>query len=222
MIITIDGPTASGKSTIAELLAKKLGFYYVNTGFLYRAITYILMERKKYTYEMLARPIKKDLEEIIDTKRLIYSYDDGPHVTFDNVDLTEHLKDASIDKGASIVSGVATVREMLLDLQRDIAKEHNIIAEGRDTGTVVFPHADYKFYLTAELSVRAQRWQELQQSLGTTLTLDEAKRMIKERDERDSKRTIAPLTVSQGAVSIDNSNMSEKETLEEFLKIIHI
>lgn len=220
MIITIDGPTASGKSTIARLLAEKLDFYYINTGLLYRALAYLLMQQKKYTYDMLACPKPEDIEAIIDLQCLVYTYSDGPHISFDNEDITSFLKDVSLDKAASIVSTVPFVREMLLKFQRDIAKRHNVVAEGRDTGSVVFPHADHKFYLKAKLTVRAQRWLQMQQLRGNILTLEEAIKTISERDERDSKRTIAPLTIPQGAIVLDNSDMSQEETLQTFLKII--
>lgn len=220
MIITIDGPTASGKSTVAQLLAKKLRFYYLNTGLLYRAVAYILMDRKKYTQEMLALPIKEDLEEIIDPKRLIYTYDEAPHIALDNVDITDYLKDAAIDQAASIISAVPTVREMLLQFQQSLATQHDIVAEGRDTGSIVFPNADYKFYITADLNVRAKRWQELQKARGNIVTQQAANDMLKERDERDSKRDIAPLVKPQGAIVINNSNMSLQETLQSLLKVI--
>ena len=114
MIITIDGPAASGKSTIARLLSEKLDFYYINTGLLYRALAYILMKHKNYNYKMLSGPKQNDIQVIVDPQRLAYSYNKGPHILFDNQDITSYLKDAYIDKGASIISVVPFVREMLL------------------------------------------------------------------------------------------------------------
>ncbi len=222
MIITIDGPSASGKSTIARLLAEKLKFYYINTGLLYRALAYLLIQHRNYNFKLLSDPKQNDIQAIVDPQRLVYSYNKGPHILFDNQDITSYLKDAYIDKGASIISAVPLVREMLLKFQKDIARCNNIIVEGRDTGSVVFPHADYKFYLTAKLPIRAQRWLKMQQKRGNQLTLQEAIESIRKRDLQDSKRAISPLVIPEKAIVIDNSDMSEYETLQFFLKELYV
>jgi CMP/dCMP kinase len=220
MIITIDGPTASGKSTLARQLAEKLHYYYLNTGLLYRALAYLLLENKKYTYDMLTSPKMEDVREFVDADRLRYTYGYTAHITFDGSDITGYLKDAYLDRATSLVSGVGIVRELLLDFQRVLAQKNNIVAEGRDTGSVVFADADYKFYLTADVVVRARRWQEMQQVRGNNITHEESVKSIIERDDRDSKRTIAPLVIPQGATVIDNSLMSQEETLDAFLQVI--
>jgi CMP/dCMP kinase len=220
MIITIDGPTGSGKSTLARLLAQNLGYYYLNTGLLYRALAYCLLHTKQYTLEQLAHPAVHDIQEIIDPQRLVYRYATQAQIFFDSVDITPHLKDAYFDKAASIVSEVPAVREALLDFQRNFGQEHNIVAEGRDTGSVVFPFAQFKFYLTATLEVRAQRWRCMQKARGKDMTLEEAVQAVQERDQRDSARTVAPLVVPQGAIVVDNSGMGTQETLEAFLSVV--
>jgi len=169
MIITIDGPTASGKSTVAKLLAKKLDFFYLNTGFLYRAVAYLLINHCAYTHEDLKNPDPLDLDEYLEPSRLIYDYDQDyiALIIFDGQNITPFLKTSFIDKGASIVSTNRRVRDLLLQVQRVAAQKYNIVAEGRDTGSVVFPEADIKIYLTADVAVRAERWQKQQAREGT-------------------------------------------------------
>src|SRR5271157_5319036 len=151
MIITIDGPAASGKSSVAKDLAKKLGFYYLNTGLLYRAVAYILMQQKG----SLDTILPQDLEFI---NQLTYRYHDNvPTVLYEGNDITPMLFSASLEQGASIVSSNKAVRDALLAFQRRIAQEHDVIADGRDCGSVVFPNAEYKFFLTADVDARTQR-----------------------------------------------------------------
>src|SRR3990172_12889222 len=151
MIITIDGPVASGKSSVAKVLAKKLNFYYVYTGLLYRAVAYVLIQKHKpsepITPESVAALMPADLEFIA---RLRYSYaDDKPHVFYANQEITSFLSAAVLEQAASLVSAHPPVRGALLEFQRALARNHNVIADGRDCGSVVFPNADLKFYLTA-------------------------------------------------------------------------
>lgn len=222
MIITIDGPAASGKSTVARLVADSCGYYYLNSGLLYRALAYLLLAFKRYDAVLLQYPHKQDVDEYLDAKRLRYHYDaaTGAHIFFDDQELTSALKSSAVDQGASMVSGNVYVRERLLLVQRELVRNHNVVAEGRDMGSIVFPNADVKFFLTATLMIRAQRWQQDQKRRGKTLSLQEAMQELRERDERDSNRMIAPLLIPQGAQVIDTSSLDKDAVVNKILNVI--
>lgn len=214
MIITIDGPTASGKSATAKLLARKLGFYYLNSGLLYRAVTYLLMRDKGYTLETLHVISDKDLYDIIDSSSFSYVCDNtqNPHIVYKGQDVTAYLKNVEIDNAVPVVSAVPSVRQLLLSLQRMIAANNNLVIDGRDAGTKVFPLAEYKFYLTAQLEVRAHRWMLDQQKYGRVFTFNDACKQVAERDLLDMTRAISPLHMPDNATVIDNSTCSLEET----------
>ncbi len=220
MIITIDGPTASGKSTVGRLLAKELDHYYLYTGMLYLGLAYLLMKDHGYTLDTVAHPDMKLVDHILDTKRFSYRYDasDRERIFFDGTDITSHLKGDTIGQGASIVSTNPEVRERLNTLQRAIANDHDVVIDGRDSGSVVFPHAENKFFLTASEDERARRWREQQEKRGESVSLEQAKAFISMRDNRDSQRKSAPLTIPQGAQVIDNSDLAIDETLNTIKK----
>lgn len=209
MIITIDGPAASGKSTIARLLAEKLHFYYLNSGFLYRALTYCLLHDKQYTKETMASPLLDDVQECLDEKNLIYSYKNNTiTIYYKNKDITPFLKDALIDEYVCLISPHKGIREQLSFLQQSIAQKHDIVVEGRDVGSVVFPHADYKFYITADLSTRASRWKKDQEKKGFHYTQKEAEQALLYRDQKDQNRSHSPLIIPEHAHKIDTTHMS--------------
>lgn len=219
MIITIDGPTASGKSTAARSIAKKLGYYYLYTGLLYRALAYLLMHHYSYTLDTIANPDLTQADLLLDPHRFNYRYSsqDGEQIFFDTINITDYLKGDVIGQAASILSTNPAIRERLNGLQRAIAHEQNVVIDGRDSGSVVFPHADKKFFLTAGEQVRAERWRTLQRKRGINCSFNEALDFIHTRDERDSNRSIAPLKIPEGAVVIDNSDLSSQETIEQIL-----
>ena len=219
MIITIDGPTASGKSTLARAVALKLDSYYIYSGLLFRALAYLLIKNKGYTVETLGAPAVTDVQEIFDPLHFKYQYNGGKEqVIFDGVDITDHLKHSDIDRGASIVSTDSFVRDELLILQRHIARTQSVVVDGRDTGSVVFPDAEYKFFITASLQERARRWRLDQAKRGMVFTDEQACAAVTERDARDSNRTLAPLTVADGAIIIDSTYLSKDQVLELILK----
>ncbi|KKP35609.1 MAG: Cytidylate kinase [candidate division TM6 bacterium GW2011_GWF2_32_72] len=221
MIITIDGPVASGKSTVAKTLAQKLGYHFLNTGLMYRAVAFLLMKKFNYDEKNLLCPTRKAVEVCLDVDKFIYFADGkGASIFYDGVDITSFLKTPEMDRASSVLSACISVRKILLTLQKKLAKDINIVADGRDTGSVVFPDAKYKFYLTASLEERARRWRLAEALKGVLIAEDEAKKLIKERDQRDMKRDIAPLIVPEGAITIDNTGLTEEETLQKFLSFI--
>lgn len=216
MIVTIDGPAASGKSSVARLLADELDFYYLYTGLLYRGLAYILVTHYHYNEKTIVSPDKDDIVDITQTHRFQYNYSDGQaRIFFDNIDITSHLKTAEVDKWSSMVSSHDYVRDAVLERQVKIGNQYDIIAEGRDTGTVVFPHADYKFFLTASQEVRAKRWQSDQKKRGTDYTIEQSLQAIVDRDKRDQDRIISPLVQANNAILIDNSDLGIQETVEK-------
>jgi cytidylate kinase len=223
MIITIDGPTASGKSTVSRILADKLDFYYVCSGLIYRAIAYLLVNRHGYTPETLAHVRLEDLKECADLAKLHYEYDElsQERIFFENSDITLYLKDKFVDQVTSIVSVNKDVRKVVTTIQRDIAKHYNIVIDGRDVGSVVFPDAHIKFFLTASVDVRAERWRKDQEKYNYDLSFDEAIKLITERDERDKNRTIAPLVVPQNAIVIDTSLMNVEQIVAKMMEYIN-
>jgi len=236
MIITIDGPVASGKSSVAKALAKEMGFYYLYTGLLYRAVAYLLLERlqkesggevSKQRFEVFVQSLTP--QDLTFVANLYYDYEeDRPCVFYQEAgtsaaarDITKQLSHVSIDQLASLVSTNKYVRTQLLDLQQNVAKKYDMVADGRDCGTVVFPNAEYKFYLTADVQVRAERLM-LDEKRGTQeRNLEKVKAEVEERDKRDKERDVAPLTIPQGAIIVDNSTLTQEETLNKFLACIH-
>ena len=218
MIITIDGPTASGKSTVAKELAKQLGYTYINSGLLFRAVAYVanaihLDPTDSEFSEKLSNLFTDDL-------RYSYTPQDGTRVWYKDQEITFLLKTPLIDRLASQIALQAPVRDIILRFQQDLAQTQSVITDGRDCGTVVFPNANYKFYITADEVVRAQRWQHDQEQKGKPYSLEQSKQLIAERDTRDSERTIAPLTIPEDAMTVDTSTMSINEVIDMCLKVI--
>ena len=218
MIITIDGPVASGKSTVAKMLAKHLHFYYINSGFLYRAFAYILHYKCGIDLNSLScYDFKKELPFSLDN--LFYDYSDyRVKILYEGEDITRFLIYPNIDAAASIIAKDSEIRDYIVNLQRHLASLHrNVIAEGRDCGTFVFDKAQFKFFLTASLDARAQRWLKSKKRVGANFSLEEAKQFIKQRDERDMNRTIAPLKPASDAITVDNTNIGLDETVQIML-----
>lgn len=220
MIITIDGPVASGKSSVAKAIGNRLGLFYLNTGLLYRAVAYILIHefRKKISLEFPFEINEQELDFITD---ISYEFMSGqPHVIFKDKDITEFLSDASLDQSASIVSACKIVRDKLLSVQQDIGKKYSIIADGRDCGTVVFPTADYKFFLTASVDARVKRVLSDPKRKVQDSSYDKVKNEIEARDARDWQRAVAPLKIADDAVVIDSSNFDFEHTVQAILQYI--
>lgn len=210
-IITIDGPSGAGKSTVAKLIADKLGFKYLDTGAMYRAVTLYMIENQV--------DIKNEEEVINALNKLNIGFDSNYRIYLDSQDITEDIRKEKVVKFVSEVSAISSVRRKMADLQRDIAKEGNYILDGRDAGSVVFPNADYKFYLEASLEERAKRRYKEELSKEVDISFEEVRESIKKRDEYDSNRKDSPLVVPENAIIIDTTNMTIDEVAEEITDI---
>ena len=216
MIITIDGPAASGKSTIAKKLARDLNLFFLSSGMIFRAIAYILTLHFGYTKETLDDVTKEDIDKIFDSNQFDYSYSEGEFIiSFDGKKITPYLKTKEMDECSSLLGKNVITRNALKKFQHSLAEKYDIIAEGRDMGTVVFPDAEHKFFLTASLDERAGRWIDVQRSKGKVYTFDQAKEIVSSRDERDKERDVAPLRVPENAVVVDNTDKNLEETVAE-------
>ena len=209
--IAIDGPAGAGKSTIAKLIAKEKGYIYVDTGAMYRGLAIHFLKKG-------IQPDEK--EKIIDACKdaeVSIGYEDGAQQIYLNGEnITSMLREEAVGNMASISSAVPEVRAKLLDLQRNLAKEKDVVMDGRDIGTHVLPNADVKIYLTASVECRAnRRFKELTEK-GIACNYDEIAQDIQERDTRDMNREIAPLKKADDAVLVDSSDM----TIEEVVKAI--
>ena len=214
--IAIDGPAGAGKSTMAKRLAKELGYQYVDTGAIYRTVAYFLD---------LWGVSPKDIDGVtryIDELTIGIEYDDEgtQHMIMNGMDVTADIRTQEISQKASLVSAHAIVREMLLDMQRDVAKEYNVIMDGRDIGTVVLPKANVKFFLTASAEVRAKRRTEELQAKGQKADYNKILKEIQQRDYQDTHREIAPLKLARDSVKLDTSNMSIEEVVAEMKRIV--
>lgn len=210
--IAIDGPAGAGKSTIAKLVAKKLDYIYVDTGAMYRAIAYELV-RKNVDIED-----EKTLSDACSKMKIAIKYENGVQQVYMNGEnVTPYLRNEETGDMASKSSAKAPVRAALLDIQRNMAVEYNVVMDGRDIGTNVLPNAETKIYLTASADERAnRRYKELIEK-GESADYDKIKADIIERDERDMNRDIAPLKQADDAVLIDSSNMSIEEVVSAIL-----
>ena len=201
--IAIDGPGGAGKSTIAKRLAKELGFYYVDTGAIYRTVAYFL--------DLLGISPKDvdGVERYIDelTVEIEYDEDGLQHMIMNGMDVSEDIRTPEISLKASDVSAHAVVRDMLLDMQRDVAKKHNVIMDGRDIGTVVLPRAQVKIFLTASAEVRARRRYEELQAKGKKDSYEQVLKELEKRDNQDTHREIAPLKRAKDAIVVDTSQL---------------
>jgi len=221
MIVTIDGPTASGKSSVARDLAYHLSMYYLYSGLLYRGIAYLLWQSYGYDYSMIANVRKEDLDACVASLSYVFSPARGALLYADSHDITSHLKLSYIDNLSSIVSINAQVRDTVYHLQHTIADTHDIVVDGRDTGTSVFPHATYKFYLTAHDAIRARRWQQDQYKRGKTYTFAESLQKLRARDHQDTQRVLSPLLQAADAYHVDNSHLNITETVGYMCQYIH-
>lgn len=213
LIIAIDGPAGSGKSTSAKLIAKKLGYVYIDTGAMYRAITYLALENEAMNDESriieLARNCKIDLD-----------YEDGEVIVMLNGrNISKEIRSAEVNSHVSDVSKISEVRKVLVEKQREMgAKGNGVVMEGRDIGTVVFPNADVKIFLTASLDIRANRRTREYNENGSKVLVDDIKSNLSNRDKIDSSRNDSPLIKASDAVEVDTTNVTINEQVNLILE----
>jgi len=214
--IAIDGPAGAGKSTIAKRLAKELGFQYVDTGALYRTVAYFL--------DLLGiSPKDADgVERYIDELNVEIQYDEdgAQHMIMNGMDVSADIRTQDISQKASLVSAHAVVRDALLDMQRNVAKNYNVIMDGRDIGTVVLPKADVKIFLTASAEVRAKRRTDELIAKGQTAVYETVLKEIEQRDYQDTHRPIAPLKMAKDSVKLDTSDLDIDGVVAAMRRII--
>ena len=209
--VAVDGPSGAGKSTLSKAVAKELGIVYVDTGAIYRSIGYYIykngMDPKDAAAVVAVLPqIRVDMR---------YSDDGLQHMLLNGEDVTEQIRLPEISMYASAVSALPSVRAFLLEMQRDLARKHSVIMDGRDIGTVVLPDAEVKIFLTASAEVRAQR-----RCLGTPKPYDEVLHELNERDYNDSHRAAAPLRAAEDAMVVDTSALDFDASREALLALI--
>lgn len=214
--IAIDGPSGAGKSTLAKRVARALGFVYVDTGAIYRTVAYHIA--------MLGiGPRDKDgVRRVLADAMIEIRYDEAgeQHMWLNGADVTAYLRTPEISDAASKVAALPEVREFLLQMQREAAKRHNVVMDGRDIGTVVLPHADVKIFLTASDEVRAQRRQKELEQEGERLPLQAVLQQMYQRDKQDIERKVSPLRCAEDAVILDTTHLDLDQAEASMLVMI--
>ncbi|MDU0461598.1 (d)CMP kinase [Staphylococcus ureilyticus] len=210
--IALDGPAAAGKSTIAKLVAAKLSMVYVDTGAMYRAITYKYLQLNK----------TENFSELVESTELSLTYDEekGQRVILDNQDVTDYLRENDVTNHVSYVSSKESVRSFAVEKQQELAQQKDIVMDGRDIGTVVLPDADLKIYMIASVEERALRRQKDNELRDIQSTVEQLKKEIAERDHYDMNREISPLKKADDAITIDTTGMSIEEVTDKILTLV--
>ncbi len=214
-IITIDGPAGAGKSTVSKQLAKRLGYLYLDTGAMYRAVAVRVREEgldpnDETALEKLCQGLEISFQQAGEKQRVICQGND----------VTEQIREPEIGWFASVVSTKEPVRRAMVDLQRKIGQMGGIVAEGRDTGTVVFPEAPFKFYLDAQPMERVRRRHQELLAKGVQVAMGEVRKEVEMRDQQDTSRELAPLRPAPGAHLIDSTELEVSEIIEQMLAVI--
>ena len=207
IIIAIDGPSGTGKSTTAKIVAKDLGITYLDTGAMYRAITFAALEKG------VAPTDKAGIDQLLQSTKI--RFDDNNQIVINGINREKEIRGKQVSEAVSPYSAIPEVRSVLTQWQREIAGERSCILDGRDIGTVVFPNADFKFFLVTDLKVRAERrYQECLQT-GIAMTLEEIEKNLAERDRIDSSRAAAPLKKADDAIEIDTTQLSIEQQVKK-------
>lgn len=218
LIITLDGPAGAGKSTVAKGLAKRLGISYLDTGAMYRALTLKAL-RLNVNLEDEAALTDLASKTVIDFKEMP---DGSLHVTLDGEDVAEAIRSLEVTNNTFYAARTGGVRELMVKWQRAIGAHHSIVTDGRDQGTVVFPNANFKFYVDAHFEERAlRRFKELQIA-GKSVDLEQLKKEIQERDHKDFTRKVGPLKKAEDAIEIDSTGLAVDQTVDKILECIKI
>ncbi|MDO5564656.1 MAG: (d)CMP kinase [Eubacteriales bacterium] len=212
--IAIDGPSGAGKSSVAKVIAKELGFIYVDTGAMYRAVALFLLREKIDPSNEL------EIKKVINKINVDIKYDNDKQLIFlNNEDVSSLIRTPEVGQAASECSVFSSVRSKLTEMQREIASKKPIVMDGRDITTTVLPNANLKIYLSASLDVRAKRRYKEFIKKGLLLTLEETKKELEERDYRDMNREISPLTLAKDAIYIDSSDMTIDEVIDKIIDL---
>ena len=214
--VAIDGPAGAGKSTIARRLAAELGYRYVDTGAIYRTVAYFMDLWGVSPKD--ADGVNRHIDEL--TIGIEYDEEGVQHMIMNGMDVTQDIRTQDISQKASLISAHAVVREVLLDMQRDMAKNYDVVMDGRDIGTVVLPKATVKIFLTASPEVRAERRCRELQEKGQKAQYAQILKEIQQRDYQDTHREIAPLKMCRDSVKVDTSNLNLEESVAAIRKII--
>jgi cytidylate kinase len=214
IIVAIDGPAASGKSTAAKELAQRLGYVYLDTGAMYRAITFIALKDR----------IADDIDKIIEVTRgldIHLKFEEGiTHVFVNDEEVTDFIRSPEVSNKVSEISRIPEVRTELVRIQRGMAEKGNIVAEGRDITTVVFPQADVKIFMTATAEIRTERRFKEFIEKGMKVTLEEVKENLESRDRIDSGRKVSPLRKAEDAIELDTTHLTVEEELTKIISLI--
>lgn len=216
MVIAIDGTVSSGKSTIAKKLAEHLGFLYCNTGAIYRAITIKILNNT------LTDASNDEIKKILEQTSVTMTKDDSNkiHVFLDGKDVSDEINSPKISEEVSLYSKIPAVREYVRIVQQKIARNGNAVIEGRDIGTVVFPNAELKIFMTADIDVRAQRRMDDYKKQGKNLSFDEVKKQVIARDEADMNRAISPLKPADDSVIYYNNGSDIEKVILDLAKLV--
>ena len=211
LVVAIDGPAGAGKSTVAQLAAKKLGYTYIDTGAMYRAVAWKTLQQGKEVTDALILDVVKDIDVNL-------QYEDGKtKVTVDGTDVSAAIRTPEVSGIVSKVAALGPVREKMVDLQRKMAERGSVLMDGRDIATNVLPNADVKIFLTASIEERAmRRWKEMKEK-GYDITLEKLQQDIAARDKADSEREISPLVQAEDATLLDTTGLSIDEVVSRIL-----
>ncbi|MCL2825393.1 MAG: (d)CMP kinase [Polyangiaceae bacterium] len=219
IIITIDGPAGAGKSTVARALATRLHYVFLDTGAIYRTLA-LACRRSQQEWDNESGVCSVARDMVQNQRMRFVNLEGGQRVILDNEDVSEAIREPDISAGASKVSAHAKAREVLLSMQRDVARHASVVVEGRDTGTVVFPDALVKFFITATPEQRARRRCDELIAKGTAADYEETVAAILERDARDEQRAAAPLRCADDAIVVNTTTMTVEEVVGEMLHLV--
>lgn len=214
-VITIDGPTSSGKNSVGFLLAKKLGYQYIDTGMIYRAGTYLVLKN-----HILLDDIQQITNVFQNLNLEIKSNNGGLKILNNGEDLTNVLHTAEVTDNVSTVSAIKEVREVTKIIQRKLGDSKNTVMTGRDIGSEIFPSAKHKFFLTAKTEIRAKRRFDQLVKNDPNVKYEDVLKSMQERDRKDSERAVSPLRIPEGAIIIDNTYLTVEQTVKEMLSHI--
>ena len=217
MIVAIDGPAGTGKGTVAKLISERLDFVYIDTGAMYRCITL------KMIRENISLDEEEKIKDLLERTKITFkNLDDKQHVYLDGEDVSDLIRKPNVNELVSPVSAIKIIRIKMVELQRKLGEEGNVIMEGRDITTVVFPNAEVKIYLDAKLEIRAERRYKELVERGNNVTYEDTLESIRKRDKNDMEKEMGALKIADDAIVIDTSNMTIEEVYDKIKEIIEL